>query len=534
MSEEFLNGLAYQSIASSIENHSKAHCSEEFVSVKNDGTRTSSNSSLFSSCPALSSFCSSSSFTEVLSSPEGSLSSGSPHSIVTSTSSRSSSRRELSLKSNFNTDKVKVLVRMRPFLEDEKVCPSRQVVCLLGNKIVVKEHVSFQRGHHTTCRSFNQMELEVDFVQDDSYVQVEKLDRKEEAQKHLFMTVGASVIESVLQGQNATVLAYGQAGTGKTYTIYGDGTQEGNGLLPRIASELLHQMKLRQLDQDCKVEVSFMEIYQEKLRDLLEMKDSPFNLDRIHSPDMSTASYFYLGASRHEEDLRSVSSDTDTITSSVSETLTDSSYVNGKKGYAKHDTAFCIGGQTKAPEEYLKVREHPVIGTYVEGLLWKRISSFSDLERLLRHGLKNCTTSSTNNNSHASRSHTLFTMRIVWLTTPGPGGNTVNYIHFVDLAGSDKLQNVSAERQNEMKYINKSLSQLNNVILCLSKSKFVSFRNSALTWLLKDSFGGKSNTILVANVSPAEKDFNETLSTLKYALKAKRIQSSHFQKRDPR
>lgn len=86
-----------------------------------------------------------------------------------------------------------------------RVC---QVVCLLGNKILVKEHVSFQKGRQSSCRSFNQLELEVDYVQDDSYVQADKLDKKEDAQRQMFDTVGAPAVERVLLGQNVTVCVF--------------------------------------------------------------------------------------------------------------------------------------------------------------------------------------------------------------------------------------------------------------------------------------------------------------------------------------
>lgn len=82
------------------------------------------------------------------------------------------------------------------------------MVCLLDNKILVKEHVSFQKGRQSLCRSFNQIEFEVDYVQDDSYVQIDKLDKKENAQRQMFYTFGAPAVENVLQGQNVTVCIF--------------------------------------------------------------------------------------------------------------------------------------------------------------------------------------------------------------------------------------------------------------------------------------------------------------------------------------
>lgn len=169
-------------------------------------------------------------------------------------------------------------------------------------------------------------------------------------------------------------------------------------------------------------QVSFLEIYQEKLRDLLvsaHAKEFPAVLDRMQSPDSSTESYDYVSAGRHDEDMRSVSSDSETIRSFSSETMMDNNSTNGSKAHLKNSHqayAFCIGGPLKPSEDYLKVREHPVIGTYVEGLLWQKVSSLLEMDRLFRYGMTNRTTISTDQNSYSSRSHTRFTMRITWVS----------------------------------------------------------------------------------------------------------------------
>nr|AMS24257.1 kinesin OrphI protein [Marsilea vestita] len=474
-----------------------------------------------SPCPSFSSgVCSLDSFN----SPDGSVRSGSPVPTVTASvksqgSSSSSSLLSRKEDTKPNREKVKLLVRMRPFFEKEKVCPYRQVLCLLGNRILIKQHPSTLKTKRTCMskKKFDELELEVDYVQDDSYVQVKKEDKKEESQRHLFSTIGVQAVDRLLNGQSVTILSYGQAGTGKTYTIYGDGTESGRGLIPRITCDFLHKIQAKGRDDECVVEVSFLEIYQEKLRDLLAVnraRETPFELLMRRSPDLSTEYPEVSSSSDQDSD-----SDSDSGPSLGFRDIPDKVHVHryqqGTKSSIRHPV--------RPTSNYLKLREHPVKGTYVEGLIWKKVCTWSDMDRLLKQGAARRSTVATDSNRQSSRSHTLFTMKVTWLSTPRHGGRTVSYLNLVDLAGNEKLQNVSIEKQKDMKYINKSLSQLNSVILNLSRSTFVPYRNSALTWLLKESLQGDNITFLVANVSPAEKDFNETLATLNYAFKAKRI-----------
>ncbi|XP_024515815.1 kinesin-like protein KIF16B isoform X1 [Selaginella moellendorffii] len=337
------------------------------------------------------------------------------------------------------------------------------------------------------------------------------------------------------------ILAYGQMGSGKTYSMTGDGTPEGRGLVPRLASALMSKLSWELKNGFCSIEVSYLEIYQEKVRDLLASTVKPPTL--VDSMCLRAAPLRYY---ERADDLS-------TSDSEISETDTTESGGCGGGGmetyrrmamqrppgapYQFSSFSFNAPSPYGARTVFLRVREHPVTGPYVEGLLWKEVTTWSDMEKCLRIGSLNRITGDTQLYKNSSRSHTLFTIKIIRRnpeSVEGMPGHSVCYINLVDLAGSEKLQCIPIERREESRRINRSLSLLNEVILNLSRRSFVSYRNSALTWLLRDSLGGNSKTFLVANISPAEQDFQESVSTLRYASKANRIQSVLTVGNDPR
>ncbi|CAL1526506.1 unnamed protein product, partial [Lymnaea stagnalis] len=184
-----------------------------------------------------------------------------------------------------------------------------------------------------------------------------------------------------------------------------------------------------------------------------------------------------------------------------------------------------------AKKATLKVREHPVLGPYVEGLSTYVVNSFEDVEGWITLGNKNRATAATGMNDKSSRSHSVFTIVLSQTkidTTEGQAhDHCVNSkINLVDLAGSERqsLANTSGERLREGASINKSLLTLGKVISLLcdrsqssKKSKiFIPYRESVLTWLLKESLGGNSKTAMIATISPSNQHIEETLSTLRY------------------
>ncbi|KAK2505205.1 hypothetical protein MC885_020580 [Smutsia gigantea] len=285
------------------------------------------------------------------------------------------------------------------------------------------------------------------------------------SQEMVFKTLGTDVVKSAFEGYNACVFAYGQTGSGKSYTMMGNSGD--SGLIPRICEGLFSQINetTRWDEASFRTEVSYLEIYNERVRDLLRRKSSKtFNL---------------------------------------------------------------------------RVREHPREGPYVEDLSKHLVQNYGDVEELMDAGNILRTTAATGMNDVSSRSHAIFTIKFTQAKFDSEMPcETVSKIHLVDLAGSERADATGATglRLKEGGNINKSLVTLGNVISALAdlsqdaanpllkkKQVFVPYRDSVLTWLLKDSLGGNSKTIMIATISPADVNYGETLSTLRYANRAKNI-----------
>nr|CAD7590077.1 unnamed protein product [Timema genevievae] len=250
------------------------------------------------------------------------------------------------------------------------------------------------------------------------------------------------------------------------------GGQDSKGIIPRLCDSLFGRIaKMQSIELSYKVEVSYMEIYNEKVHDLLD---------------------------------------------------------------------------PKANKQSLKVREHNVLGPYVDGLSRLAVTAFQDIDNLMAEGNKSRTVAATNMNSESSRSHAVFSVVLTQTLTDtksGVSGEKVSHMSLVDLAGSERAVKTGAvgERLKEGSNINKSLTTLGLVISKLAdqssggknKDKFVPYRDSVLTWLLKDNLGGNSRTVMVATVSPASDNYEETLSTLRYADRAKRIVNYAIVNEDP-
>jgi kinesin family member 1 len=285
-------------------------------------------------------------------------------------------------------------------------------------------------------------------------------------QEDLFEEIGQPVIEWITTGFNCCVFAFGQTGSGKTYSMMGNisGDPLQYGLIPRICYSLfdtLHEQSMQDSSIDAYVTFSHMEIYKEHVRDLLTPhKNAPVTL---------------------------------------------------------------------------KVREHPQKGVFVEKLTHVRVTTFEEVMQLIEIGDKNRTVASTLVNKHSSRSHAIVTLTVVQrVRLINPNVPTAGLqkqegrVHLVDLAGSERVALSGAKnlRLKEACSINKSLSVLGDVILSLgsnSRRTHIPYRNSVLTHVLKDSLGGNAHAIMVATISPSAFDYEETMSTLKYAERAKKV-----------
>nr|XP_033481675.1 kinesin-like protein KIF13B isoform X2 [Epinephelus lanceolatus] len=358
---------------------------------------------------------------------------------------------------------VKVAVRVRPMNRREKELNTKCVVEMVKNQTILHPGgANLGKGDPR-----NQSKV---FAYDYCFWSMDETDKEKFAgQEVVFQCLGESLLHNAFQGYNACIFAYGQTGSGKSYTMMGSGDQPG--LIPRLCSALFDRTQSHEREEESfTVEVSYMEIYNEKVRDLLDPKG---------------------------------------------------------------------GRQT------LRVREHKVLGPYVDGLSRLAVASYKDIESLMSEGNKSRTVAATNMNEESSRSHAVFNIILTHTLKDlqsGTSGEKVSRLSLVDLAGSERAAKTGAagERLKEGSNINKSLTTLGLVISALAeqgtaknKNKFVPYRDSVLTWLLKDCLGGNSRTAMVATVSPAADNYEETLSTLRYADRAKNIVNHAVVNEDP-
>ncbi|CAM6093435.1 unnamed protein product [Calypogeia fissa] len=316
----------------------------------------------------------------------------------------------------------------------------------------------------------------------------------------------APLVDGLFQGFNATVLAYGQTGSGKTYTMGTGYTVGGSteGVIPRVMETIFAKMESLQAKADFQIRVSFIEILKEEVHDLLDPSPPP------------------------------------TVRADLS---------SGAFGESKYSAKPVVPG--KPP---IQIRETTNGGITLAGVTETDVKSLEEMALCLEQGSLCRATGSTMMNTRSSRSHAIFTItleqRRKWEILPN-GANPLledageDYLcakfHLVDLAGSERAKRTGADgvRFKEGVHINKGLLALGNVISALGDEKkrkeggHVPYRDSKLTRLLQDSLGGNSRTLMIACVSPADSNAEETLNTLKYANRARNIQNKPTINRDP-
>ncbi|KAH7135710.1 P-loop containing nucleoside triphosphate hydrolase protein [Dendryphion nanum] len=262
-----------------------------------------------------------------------------------------------------------------------------------------------------------------------------------------------NTVDDILNGYNGTVFAYGQTGAGKSYTMMGSDIDdtEGKGIIPRIVEQIFASMIASPSNIEYTVRVSYMEIYMERIRDLLVPENDNLPI--------------------HEEKSR---------------------------------------------------------GVYVKGLLEIYVASVQEVYEVMRRGGAARMVAATNMNQESSRSHSIFVITITQKNLE-TGSQKSGQLFLVDLAGSEKVGKTGASGQTleEAKKINKSLSALGMVINSLTdgKSTHIPYRDSKLTRILQESLGGNSRTTLIINCSPSSYNDAETLSTLRFGMRAKAIKN---------
>ncbi|KAL1100497.1 hypothetical protein V6Z11_D05G233500 [Gossypium hirsutum] len=304
----------------------------------------------------------------------------------------------------------------------------------------------------------------------------------------------APLVDALFHGYNATALAYGQTGSGKTYTMGTNYTGEGSngGIIPKVMETMFKRVEATKHSTEILIRVSFIEIFKEEVFDLLDSNSA--TLSKAEGAPFS---------------------------------------------------------KPTAPGRLpIQIRETVNGGITLAGVTEAEVRTKEEMASYLSRGSLSRATGSTNMNSQSSRSHAIFTITLEQkkiASCPNGVNDDISddilcaKLHLVDLAGSERAKRTGADgmRFKEGIHINKGLLALGNVISALGDEKkrkeggHVPYRDSKLTRLLQDSLGGNSKTVMIACVSPADTNAEETLNTLKYANRARNIQNKAVINRDP-
>nr|XP_040041106.1 kinesin-like protein KIF1A isoform X15 [Gasterosteus aculeatus aculeatus] len=360
---------------------------------------------------------------------------------------------------------VKVAVRVRPFNSREIGKDSKCIIQMSGNTTTI---VNPKQAKDNKSFNFDYSYWSHTSPEDINYA----------SQVQVYKDIGEEMLLHAFEGYNVCIFAYGQTGAGKSYTMMGkQDVKDQQGIIPLLCEDLFTKFNDNgDNSMSYSVEVSYMEIYCERVRDLLNPKN---------------------------------------------------------KGN-------------------LRVREHPLMGPYVEDLSKLAVTSYNDIQDLMDSGNKARTVAATNMNETSSRSHAVFNIIFTQKRHDAETDNTsekVSKISLVDLAGSERADSTGAKgtRLKEGANINKSLTTLGKVISALAEvdsgsnknkkkkkvESFIPYRDSVLTWLLRENLGGNSRTAMIAALSPADINYDETLSTLRYADRAKQIRCNAVINEDP-
>uniref|UniRef100_A0A669CNY2 plus-end-directed kinesin ATPase n=1 Tax=Oreochromis niloticus TaxID=8128 RepID=A0A669CNY2_ORENI len=361
---------------------------------------------------------------------------------------------------------VKVAVRVRPFNSREIEKDSKLIIQMSGNTTTI---INPKQAKDNKSFNFDYSYWSHTSPEDVNYA----------SQKQVYKDIGEEMLLHAFEGYNVCIFAYGQTGAGKSYTMMGkQDVKDQQGIIPLLCEDLFTKINYNtdnSMSYSVEVSVgtpsvSYMEIYCERVRDLLNPKN---------------------------------------------------------KGH-------------------LRVREHPLMGPYVEDLSKLAVTSYNDIQDLMDSGNKARTVAATNMNETSSRSHAVFNIIFTQKRHDTEMDNTtekVSKISLVDLAGSERADSTGAKgtRLKEGANINKSLTTLGKVISALAEvnkkkkkaESFIPYRDSVLTWLLRENLGGNSRTAMVAALSPADINYDETLSTLRYADRAKQIRCNAVINEDP-
>lgn len=358
------------------------------------------------------------------------------------------------------SDRLKVAIRIRPPLprEIEPNLPFRSIA------LVSKSSPTVSLVEYLGCE-YDEAERQREWVENPNYFQYHRFTfdnvfDPESTQEEVYKLTALPAVNSILEGYNSTILAYGQTGTGKTYTMEGftyDYLNPSRGIIPRTIEDIFHFIEGNaNSNTTFIIRATYLQIYNESISDLL-----------------------------------------------------------------------------RPEKKNLGIREDKKKGLYVESLSEWAVRSPNDIYALLERGASCRAKANTNMNDVSSRSHAVFSIQVEQMTIQQEGRGKhikVGKLNLVDLAGSERIKVTGAtgKQLEESKKINKSLSALGNVIYALTDPKgrtHIPYRDSKLTRLLENSLGGNCKTTMIAMISPAQCSFNESLSTLNFAKRAKTLKT---------
>jgi kinesin family member 3B len=347
-------------------------------------------------------------------------------------------------------ESVRVCVRIRPMSNKEKQDGRTQIVFA-----------------HKASAEIELVNPEADGAEPPKKFTFDAAISAEASQMDVYNKAATDIVESVVNGFNGTIFAYGQTGAGKSHTMEGySEPPEEKGIIPNSFKHIFDRIAEESTTKQFMVYASYLEIYNEEIRDLL----------------------------------------------------------------------------SQDPKNHLELKENLETGVYVKDLISRQVTGAAEIDAVMQQGKKNRSVGATLMNQTSSRSHSMFTITVeACANAVGVDGKQhicVGKLNLVDLAGSERQAKTGAtgDRMKEATKINLSLSALGNVISALvdGKSQHIPYRDSKLTRLLQDSLGGNAKTVMIANCGPADYNYNETLSTLRYANRAKNIKNKPKINEDPK
>ena len=353
----------------------------------------------------------------------------------------------------------------------------------------------------------------------------------ERAQAEIYDILGAPIVRSAWDGYNGCIFAYGQTSSGKTYTMMGN--KKDPGIIPRLCRDLFDRV-----EQD---EIKNQEAAAQEDPSGDEEPDFPQTPATLggKSPGRDGVRIPSPPLGKRPNQGRKITKVAVSYMEIYNEQMRDLLKTRPKGQKLQYKSRF--DSREVDSEEYqsLRVRQHPLNGPFVEGITTVEVENWLECVKVIRQGNEVRSSCATDMNDSSSRSHAIFQMTITQTEALGArvrGKEVTNHkvskINLVDLAGSERITktNVTGKHLAEANCINQSLSTLRKVIDALvSKKKpnsqvvVIPYRESMLTWILSDNFGGNSKTVMCANVSPHGSNAQETESTLRYATVARGI-----------